>query len=256
MMINMGIGTKMFASVAVLDTGAGPNLIRRGALPPGTVIHKDETVTLRNASNKPIYTLGVAHLDVNLGSGRHRVTFIVCDKLATDVLLGCEYCDKYIEAIKPRKREVELDDGTTVPIIRNPSARSTRSVPLPPDQRTAPFVPRSRKIWAARKYILKPGTHTPIEVACRQSGTVMVQNSERLYDRQRCLVANGIAEVTENRTFRVFVANFSQEEQVIHRNQFVATANPQPAYYAESVFTIADVHSMAFSALNDGFQTI
>lgn len=39
-------------------------------------------------------------------------------RLATSLILGCDFCDKHIEAIRPWKRLVKLEDGTTITIIR------------------------------------------------------------------------------------------------------------------------------------------
>jgi len=116
---------------AVLDTGAGPNLIRRGALPADVVLDSSETTVLRNASNKPMIVCGEVELQVRLGQHTAKTKFYVVEKLATDVLLGCDYCDKFVEAIKQRKRVVELEDGTEVPIIRKPSTRSKKATPFP-----------------------------------------------------------------------------------------------------------------------------
>lgn len=45
-----------------------------------------------------------------------------------------DLCYRHIESIRPRRRRIELDDGTKVPTIRNPSARSHFVPPLPKDQ--------------------------------------------------------------------------------------------------------------------------
>ena len=56
-----------------------------------------------------------------------RCTFIVCERLTAPVLLGCEFNDKFVEAIYPRRKLVELDDGTKIPIVRKPAMRAANA---------------------------------------------------------------------------------------------------------------------------------
>lgn len=57
--------------------------------------------------------------------------FYVCERLATSYVLDSDFCDRFLEAIKPRKRLVELEDGTPVPIVRRSSNGEAETVPLP-----------------------------------------------------------------------------------------------------------------------------
>ena len=61
---------------------------------------------------------GKITLAMELGKRFEAVSFYAVESLCTQVLLGCDFCDKHVESIRPLKRVVELDDGTTVPIIR------------------------------------------------------------------------------------------------------------------------------------------
>lgn len=48
------------------------------------------------------------------------IRFNVAKRLATAIIIGWDFCNEHIEAIRPRKCEIELADGTVVPIIRQP----------------------------------------------------------------------------------------------------------------------------------------
>lgn len=52
------------------------------------------------------------------------ITLYVVEKLATAIILKCDFWHRHIEAIRSRRRGVELDDGATVPIVQSSSARS------------------------------------------------------------------------------------------------------------------------------------
>lgn len=60
---------------------------------------------------------GKINLATKLGSKSEMLSFYVEDRLVTSVILDCDFCDKHIEVIRPRKWFVELDYGTAVPII-------------------------------------------------------------------------------------------------------------------------------------------
>lgn len=88
----------MTRHLTVLDTGAGPNVIRRDVLPEGVTVRKLKMTAFRGAK-KPIETVGLVDLHVRLGNVRIRQSFIVCERLATPVILGCTFCDQRVEAI-------------------------------------------------------------------------------------------------------------------------------------------------------------
>lgn len=67
---------------------------------------------------------------VQIGTSYEHVTFFVTDKLSVSVMLGFDYYDHHVEAIKPQLAIVEMDYESTVPIIKqllNPHS----NVPLP-----------------------------------------------------------------------------------------------------------------------------
>lgn len=54
--------------------------------------------------------------------------FLFCEHLAAPVILGTDCCDWLVEAIHPRTKSLELDDGTTVPNGRRP-LKSAANIP-------------------------------------------------------------------------------------------------------------------------------
>ena len=96
-----------------------------------------EGIRIKDAGNRNVKIAGKITLTVMLGNRGGSISFYVIERLTTQVILGCHFCDKHVEAIKPRQRLVEMDDGTTVPILRT-SARKANAVPLPPEQEFVP----------------------------------------------------------------------------------------------------------------------
>ena len=107
--------------------------------------HPSRPITgqVEGRENRTINSLGVVSSAVDIGGRVEIINFKVVERLAVPVILGCDYCDKHVEAIKPRQRVVERDDGTTVPIIRKPPPRQEGSMPLPEQQEYVPSKRRS-----------------------------------------------------------------------------------------------------------------
>ena len=100
-----------------------------------------EGVRIKDAGNRNVKTAGKISLTVMSGNRVENISFYVVERLTTQVILVCDFCDKHVEEIKPQQRLVEMDDGTTVPILRT-SVRKANAVPLPPEQE---FVPKKRR---------------------------------------------------------------------------------------------------------------
>ena len=80
--------------LTVLDTGAGPNLIRADLLPHhvlSDLIAKNEIVNLASASNHRLDTLGITTSTVKVSNQITRSAFVAVDQLRADVILGGMY---------------------------------------------------------------------------------------------------------------------------------------------------------------------
>ena len=117
-----------------------------------------------------------------MGGSSELVTFYVAERLAADVILGCDFCDRHIEAIRPRKRLVEMDDGSTVPIVRRPDKRKEGSIPLPEEQVYVPAKERvSNKVVVHSEKRLQPNTQTWVEVTTDTHGLIQVEPLGKLF---------------------------------------------------------------------------
>ena len=124
--------------LSVLDTGAGPNLIRKSELPAGleTLVSFGPTQDIGDANNRPLRTVSTIRMPVRLGRFVATAEFIVCEKLAVPLILGADYCDRFVEAIYPRKKTVELADFSEAPMIRRFSARKGKKALVPGEDET------------------------------------------------------------------------------------------------------------------------
>lgn len=152
--------------LTVLDTGAGPNLIRADLLPDDTLLKLDksrEMVNLASASNHRLHVMGIATLSVSIGDYKARQQFIVVKKLGADVILGCTFIDAHVRSIRPRQKSIELQNDSVVPIQRRPHQK-----PLDRGTRERKSLASERKedghVRVAKRVVLEPESETTVLV--------------------------------------------------------------------------------------------
>ena len=229
--------------LTILDTGAGPNFVRlsKSSLGARRFIREGPLPNINDANSNPLKTLGSITLIVRLGHRLVALDFVVCLELAAEVILGCDFCDRFVESIHPRRREIELDDGSTVPIVRRPLKRPPKCAPLTTEQEYAQASGRDlTKIRVCEAITLPPESQRWIRVMTKRHGSVLVEPSPSLYEKQQCSVSNGIAQAEPLRPFRILCANFSKLHQRLVKNQVVAQALSHPTEVRESNVSFAD----------------
>ena len=125
---DFGLGLHFLVKkLTVLDTGAGPNFVRKDELPPKYTqkLRPAPLLKICDANGNLIGTCGVIDLMKRIGTRLVRVDFVVWERLAAGVVLGCELMDRLVEAIYPRRKTIKLDDGSSVPITRRPLRATT-----------------------------------------------------------------------------------------------------------------------------------
>ncbi|CAN8069585.1 unnamed protein product [Agarophyton chilense] len=230
--------------LTILDTGAGPNFLRESELAPADLerIRYGPLRDIRDANKNALKTLGTVRLVVRLGRFVVLVDFIVCKTLAAPVVLGCDYCDKFVEAIRRRRKLVELDDGSMVPIVRKPMRRCPEAPPLPLSMeygKSRGLV--SPRIRVAKSAMPKAQTQTWVQVRTERHGLVVIQPNTRMYESRGLLVANGIVQVDLGSPFWIPVSNFTDNDYQIPKNQVVATALPHHKVVVPTHISTAEV---------------
>ncbi len=246
--VNAYIGVNecsMTCLASVLDTGAGSSFIKKEIL-PAALLERVKGIPnptdIRDASNRRVSILGKIRLRVRLGSRSDWVHFNVVQNLGTEVILGCDFMDKHVDAIRPRKRKVTLDDGTSVPILRRHTPSKWYRTMIPePEAASDKTVNEASKVKILTPIVLKPGSQTWVEVTTAISGTVLMEPNGRLYRNHTCLASNGVAEVEADKPFKVLVANFGDYPKQLAQGQVVATAYANPTNLVESTISHAEL---------------
>lgn len=154
--------------------------------------------------------------------------------LVVEVILGCDFFDKHIEAILPTKHLVKLDGGTTIPIISHTERRPQRSISLPEEEE---YVPASRgvsnKVRATKRTFLKPESQTCVEVRCGAQELVTIVPYAPLCEKSQCSVETGIHQAEPGAIFNIIVANFSQKTVTLCPSQIFSVIDEHPASLLE-----------------------
>jgi hypothetical protein len=200
--------TKVVASPvrAILDTGAGPNLVRAEILPEDWEKYRlagEPLLNIVGAGGRRLRQLGVVLLHVELGGLRIRTRFIVVAGLAAECILGCQIIDRYVTNILPAEKKVQLSDGSAIYILQD-------SEPLLPrkQQVLAPQKTYSTKVRVAKWTTIPPRAECLVWVQCAAPGLRFLQaqlgtHSNGVY------MANGVADILPLQPFPIRVINTS-----------------------------------------------
>ncbi len=204
-----------------------------------------EDIRIKDANNRSLQLLGTINLHCQVGTRAITIPFYVVERLATDVILGCDFCDKHIVAIRPRQRKVDLDDGTSLPIIRRPETRRFGDVPLPEAQRYVPAKGRAKRdITVAEPVTVQPDQQSWVTVETDVRGLILVEPLPRVFNDHLCLAATGIAQVEPRKRFRILVANVGKQPHTFDAGQRIAKAEPHPSTIFESNISHAELFGL------------
>ena len=242
--VNVTVGRTseiMFPVKAVLDTGAGPNIISLRRLPAAwqSLIKPVKDPGLVTASRQSLPVHGTILLTLRIGQLQMRVAFLVVSRLAADMILGTTFIDRHVRAILPSARKIALKGAPSVPIIGETKKKGT-----PPPTAAEPQVDRpnttrtpastvSRKIRLARRVTVPPMSQTQVEVQSDIGGLSFLQNHPKMVHKHLALMANGVMELYPKRSFRVLLSNFSDQPANLPKNMVVGLALPAPTAILE-----------------------
>jgi transposase InsO family protein len=220
----IGLSTKVATTVrAILDTGAGPNLVKESVLPEDWERHRivgDTDYRIVGAGGRRLNHRGMLVLYVELGHLRVKAQFIVVAGLAADCILGCQFIDRHVRTITPKDKRVTLSDESIIPILRDHD-------PLQPPVRNPASPTVSTKLRVARRVVIPPRTEHLVWVQCAAPGLRFIQASPKP-NGAGLYLANGVAEILPHIPFPVRVMNTSLRERTLPKNMVLGNALPSP----------------------------
>lgn len=76
-------------------------------------------IEIADAKNNQLKTASIVLLILTIGNCVVQLKFIVCKTLVALVLLRCDFCDRFVDAVRPQSQEAEMEDGSTVVGLRS-----------------------------------------------------------------------------------------------------------------------------------------
>ena len=215
--------------LTVLDTGAGPNLVRSDCVSQEVLRglkSANEFANISSASRHKIHVLGIASLVVKIADHAVRQSFLVVRNLNADAILGTTYIDGQVEAIQPRRKQATLRNGSVVKIQKRgatiPTVRRTK-------ENLEPVVTDLHKIRVSRRTTIAPHSEVQMPVTIPVNGTVLLVPKPELYDKYRLSIANGLADVRSNVPLIIRVANLSKVPRTLAKNQVLGDVEIAPS---------------------------
>lgn len=196
-------------------------------LPPGTerLVRAPPTITFKDANRKRLPVSGKIRLHVYLGSKRKLVRFYVADKFSVSMILGCDFCDKNVEANPHAWVQSSLMEGPLSPSYWSHwFVRQTHGHYL-----LIKSTSYRRNSWVQRFRSLVLSLSHQIHRLCSSEG------EERRADTSytdtaivwtaSALAGTGIAQVKSKEPFCILKANFGKESKTLLTNQTISTAD-------------------------------
>lgn len=234
----IGVSKRVMRIVeAVLDTGAGPNLVRESILPRDWLRYRTEETNIppiRDANDRKLRIEGVVRLYVDIGGQSLRLRFLVCKDLAVKAILGCDFIHRHVQAILPQKGEIILKDGGCATILRrNPQIAALihkGTAPTAPYRRGKRLNRRDREgvIRLAKPLKVSALSESLAEVRTEVRGIHKVVPAEKLMRRHKVSIPHGIIDPRPGMVFTIKVANFSRKEVILRKGTIVGTAKGRP----------------------------
>jgi hypothetical protein len=166
----VGVSTVVATPVyAILDTGAGPNLVREDVLPEDWLKYRiagDTTYQVIGASGNSLPQRGVVTIWMQLGQLRAQVRSTVVKNLAAGCKIGCQLIDRHLKITYPKENRVVLSDGTKVAILHAATHPATGETDVERGKKPTP----STKIRIARFAKIRVRSESLVEVQCEAPG--------------------------------------------------------------------------------------
>ena len=184
---------------------------------------------------------GLADLIARLVSRLVKLLFIACERLAAPLILGCDFMDRFVEAIYPKKKNVEMNDGTTVPITRKTLRRPPVAALVTPQDGRQHHGRESPEIRIVTVIVLPPDAQMWISVVGKLHGLAVVHPHDELYPREKIFASNGVVQVKPERAFRILMVNLSKKPKTLTKEQIVGTLLPHPTTIFNTPVTLGQV---------------
>lgn len=197
----------LLTSRMVLDTGAGPSLVRADIIPTDwrratRPVAPEDAVCLRDANGHRLLMSGTVDLWVRVGTRQVYAKFQGTSHLSVPVIMGCEFLERNSHALLPQDPMVRWLDGSTTAILRGIHDRVELNVT------------ECRTLRAVCNVTLAPRTATIVRVRSQCRGLARVRVGFDMLVHHGATMATGVVDILVGASLPVVVTNY-KEAQVV-----------------------------------------
>jgi len=252
----------------VLDTGAGYNVIRRNALPPGWEQYVTTSKGLPSLGDAGGHTLNIQHevvLRVRFGNSLYRVAFLVAEKLSVPVILGTQFTNRHVDAIRCMLGRVDLVHDS-IPIVgRGDGAKPWQQAGAHIEERVQMKDGTKVKLGDSSSTLtqirlVKP-LFVPAFTQCKASvstlmkGVIVTEPKHSVVDRYGVRVMNSVHDVQAGEPFHVLMSNFTSRPRLLPKGMVVAYASRSPLGFVQMEGEAAKSIASEFGIATDAHRS-
>ncbi|GAB0498807.1 hypothetical protein MMPV_010160 [Pyropia vietnamensis] len=222
--LKLRLGEAPTPSKAVVDSGAGPSVVRADVLPPGW----EEYVNLGprrtrvcDASGQLLRVRGEIPLTIYVDGYPMRHEFLVVRGLSVPLILGWDFQRAHVETIFPKTETILWDNGSTTK-----AKRSWVGTQSPPPKVKAKPNPQPDAVRLFRRATLPPRTKTAVQVRSDSQGVTLVQEEPGVLTRKGVHLHNAVLKWTPGEPEYIYLLNLGEQAVVLPKGLKVGWAEP------------------------------
>jgi len=159
---------------AVVDTGAGPSVIRADTLPEGWTEYASRApprTQVSDASGQLLKVNSELSLTIYVGRGPMEYEFLVVKALSVPLILGWDFQRSYVDKLFPKTQTIKWEDSTSTVAMRSWTG-NTR--PTPPRRGNKPKA-QAGAILLRQGVTVGPRSIQAIQLCCNVKGVHLVR---------------------------------------------------------------------------------
>jgi len=216
---------------AVIDTGAGPSVVRADMLPDGWsdyAARAPARTQVSDASGQLLKVNGEVTLTMYVGGTAMEYDFLVVKSLSVPLILGWDFQQNYVEAISPKTQTITWDDGTST-VAQRRWAGVTRAAP--PRRGNKPKA-QMGAVRVRRGVTVGPRFIQAVKVYSNVLGVHLVRERPVPKHRRRVLLHNAVMELTPDKPCMLYLTNLGDKPVHVNKGYVmgVATAYNGPLH--------------------------
>lgn len=209
---------------AVVDSGAGPSVVRMDLLPKGWeeyAIPGPRRTRVSDASGQLLKVRAEVVLTIYVGEYPMTHEFLVVRGLSVPLILGWDFQKAYVETISPKTETIVWDNGSSTR-----ARRSWVGTPLPSPRVHAHPRPTPEAVRLFRGITLPPRAATLVKVRCDVGGTQLVQERTGAMAHRRVYLQNAILSFTPGEPRGIYLTNLGDTAVNFPKGFTVGLASP------------------------------